>query len=307
MMLVDICQWRVEIGLFHCPLSVNNIISVQATIPNAYLILKLYLFCSVTIIILLTILPLSLILYAILQYLLFQDLPFLHDFAYLYTTFRSNMYISFESTKRTSLILCPARRKYLESFLLYYGHIYAVCLLFYTLHLQWSIYKHILLRTDIEKNPGPDQGTFKFCSWNLNSLCAYEFIRVSLIEAYNSIHTYDLIGIMETHLDSTIDESKLSLNGYSFMKSNHPKNVKRGGVGLYVRDSFPTRERLDLVTLPECIVCEIQLKRKKYFFVVLHRSPSQTSIEFDDFMRNFELMLFKMFAESPFSVIITGD
>ena len=112
---------------------------------------------------------------------------------------------------------------------------------------------------------------------------------------------------METHLDSTVDERKLALNGYSFMKSNHPQNVKRGGVGLYVKESFPAKNRSDLETLPECIVCEIQPNVKKYFFAVLYRSPSQTSAEFEDFTNNFELMLSKMSAENPYSVVITGD
>ena len=95
---------------------------------------------------------------------------------------------------------------------------------------------------------------------------------------------------METHLDSTVDERKLALNGYSSMKNNHPQNVKRGGAGLYVKESFPAKNRSDLETLPECIVCEIQLNGKKYFFAVLYRSPSQTSAEFEDFTNNFELI-----------------
>ena len=83
--------------------------------------------------------------------------------------------------------------------------------------------------------------------------------------------------------------------------------MKRGGVGLYVKDSLPTTERIDLVTLPECVVCEIQINRKKYFFVVIYRSPSQDEDEFDNFAINFELMLSKMHAENPFCVVITGD
>ena len=77
-----------------------------------------------------------------------------------------------------------------------------------------------------------------FCSWNLNSICAHDFTRVSLIEAYNSVHNYDLIGIVETHLDSTIDESKLNLDGYSFFKKNHPQNIKRGVLGSTIKNHF---------------------------------------------------------------------
>ena len=99
----------------------------------------------------------------------------------------------------------------------------------------------------------------------------------------------------------------MALDGYTFIQSNHPHDVKRGGVGLYIKESLASRSRSDLVTLPECIVCEIQSNRKKYFFVVIYRSPSQDQGEFDDFMINFELLLSKINAENPFCVIITGD
>ena len=127
------------------------------------------------------------------------------------------------------------------------------------------------------------------------------------MEAYNSVYNYDLIGIVETHLDTTVDESKLAIDGYTFIKSNQPQNLKRGGVGLYIKETFPAKERSDLETLPECIVCEIQIKRKKYFFTVLYRSPSQSQAEYEEFTKNFDLMLSKMAAENPYCVIITGD
>ena len=71
--------------------------------------------------------------------------------------------------------------------------------------------------------------------------------------------------------------------------------------------SLPSKNRPDLVTLPECVVCEIQLNKKKYFSVVIYRSPSQNQNEFDNFTINFELLLSKLHAENPFCVIITGD
>ena len=91
------------------------------------------------------------------------------------------------------------------------------------------------------------------------------------------------------------------------MRSNHPENVKRGGVGLYEKESFPAKNRADLVTLPECIVCEIQLNRKKYFFAILYRRPSQAADEFETLINNFDVMLSRMKAKNPYSVIITGD
>ncbi len=63
----------------------------------------------------------------------------------------------------------------------------------------------------------------------------------------------------------------------------------------------------DLVTLSECIVFEIQANRKKYFFAIIYRSPSQNQIEFDDFTLNFELLISKLAAENPFCVVVSGD
>ena len=185
------------------------------------------------------------------------------------------------------------------------AHFQIVCAACYILQAQWFILRIILLSGDIELNPGPE--TLDFCCWNLNSIFAYDFLRVPLIKAYNSIYNYDLIGIVETHLDSTIDECRLSLDGYSLHKSNHPQKVKRGGVGLYVKDSLPSKNHLDLVTLSECIVCELQVNRRKYFFVVIYESPSQDQSEFNNFTTNFELMVSKLLAENPHCMIITGD
>ena len=97
---------------------------------------------------------------------------------------------------------------------------------------------------------------------------------MSLLEAYNTVYSYDLIGIVETHLDGNIDIEKLNLNGYYFINSNHPQNRKRGGVGLYIKESFPCRRGSDLEILPECIVSEFHINRRKHFFAVLYRSPS---------------------------------
>ena len=67
------------------------------------------------------------------------------------------------------------------------------------------------------------------------SISAHDSTRVSIIEAYHSVHNYDLIGIVETHFDCSIDESKLTLDGYSFFKNNHPQNIKSGVLATSIR------------------------------------------------------------------------
>ena len=218
------------------------------------------------------------------------------------------LYVIAELLKRIPFgVIILVRHKYFAFKELHcqYAYLNIACITYYVLHIQWSVFRNILLSGDVETNLGPE--TLDFCFLNLNSITAHDFLRVLLIEAYNSVLNYDLISIVETHLDSTIDKDRLALDCYSFIKANHPQNVKRGGVGLYIKYSLPSKSRSDLVTLPECIVYEIQLNRKNYYFVVAYRSPSQNQTEFDNFTIDFELMLSKMYAENPFCVIITGD
>ena len=304
MMPVEMKQWRVTIGSFH--VSINSLCSPCKTFrPFSFIsrVLCLYRFCCCFIAISIVVLPFVLILQFFAMHFAATQMGFLPLFAHAHQCVKTVLYIFVELVKRILLASLVAVRK--RSFHSHYAYFHIACVACYALHIGWLILRIILLSGDVETNPGPE--SLDFCCWNLNSIIAYDFLRVSLIEAYNSVYDYDLIGIVETHIDSTVDEDRLSLDGYTFIKENHPQNVKRGGVGLYVRDSLPSKNRSDLVTLPECVVCEIQLNRKKYFFVVVYRSPSQDQSEFDNFTVNFELLLSKLHAENPFSVIVTGD
>ena len=78
------------------------------------------------------------------------------------------------------------------------------------LGIYWFFNSILLLKSDIEANPGPE--THNFCTWNLNSIIAYDFIRAPLLEACNLVYNYDLIGIVEAYLDNTIYENRMAIN-----------------------------------------------------------------------------------------------
>ena len=61
------------------------------------------------------------------------------------------------------------------------------------------------------------------------------------------------------------------------------------------------------MTVHECVVCEIQVNNKNYFFIVVYRSPNQDQSDFNNFTINFELLFSKLYAEDPYCVIIMGD
>ena len=88
--------------------------------------------------------------------------------------------------------------------------------------------------------------------------------------------------------------NKLSLNPKKtgFMIIGHPLKTKNLALPEMLKLNNSDIKRVD---------------KKKYFFAVIYRNPSQNQTEFDDFTINFELLLSKMAAENPFCVVITGD
>ena len=92
------------------------------------------------------------------------------------------------------------------------------------------------LSNDVGLNLGPKKDSskcnFSIAHWNLKSIAAQSFAKLSQLEAYNKFHRYDLIFLSETWWDSTtfIDSSDLSLNGYNLHRFHDPDSVKKGGV-----------------------------------------------------------------------------
>ena len=175
---------------------------------------------------------------------------------------------------------------------------------------HWLSFVLILLSNDIEFNPGPlfQNSFFTFMSWNLNSLAKNDFQRISLIEAHNSVYNYDLISLCETSLNDNVELPESLLEDYTFEPANHPSNTRRGGVGLLYKTSLPVIIRKDL-SFPESIVAELKFGKKKVFFTVLYRSPSNdhNSAEFQNFLSDFKNLYLKIKAENPFASYFAGD
>ena len=90
----------------------------------------------------------------------------------------------------------------------------------------------LLLSGNIETNPGPKPGylnSFSFCHWNLNSIAAHNFIKMSALQAFNAINRFDIICLSETYLDNSYhtDYDQLTFPGYNLI---NPNNIKRRGV-----------------------------------------------------------------------------
>ena len=90
----------------------------------------------------------------------------------------------------------------------------------------------ILQHGDTEPNPGQrgkHSQYFSFCHWNLNSLPARNYAKVLLLQAFNTLHKFELIYLSETYLDSSIstEEKSLIIDGYALLCADHPSDTKK--------------------------------------------------------------------------------
>ena len=97
--------------------------------------------------------------------------------------------------------------------------------LFYTFifinYLIWCS-SLILLSGDIKNQSrshfSPEQW-FSVCHWNLNSIPAHNYAKLSLLSAYNLVHSFDIICLSETYLNSEtpLNDARLELVGHDHL------------------------------------------------------------------------------------------
>jgi hypothetical protein len=140
------------------------------------------------------------------------------------------------------------------------------------------IIPQLLLKcNDIEQNPGPTpavtQTEFNFCHFNARSILSQD--QVSKVSKYDELcamaaaNSFDLIGVSETWLDQSIDDSQLVVPGYS-NPLRRDRSRQGGGVMVYLSESVPAKRRVDL-ELPNLeIVCvEVQTMNALVLFSIV--------------------------------------
>ena len=172
----------------------------------------------------------------------------------------------------------------------------------------WHVFYLIILSGDTEENPGPKLNSFQkldICRWNLNSIAAHNFIKLSLLIGYNSTHKYDIRCLFETYLDSStvFSDDSLELPGYNL---DHSMNTKREGVCVYYK-SYLLLKVLNMKHLQECLNIEFSIGLKICRLISLYRSPSQNREEFNTFLDNLESNLETASLSNPFLTILIGD
>ena len=194
----------------------------------------------------------------------------------------------------------------IESSLLFYHYFESAYISLFTL-----LYLFALLQChgDIELNPGPKKlrnKSLSVCHWNLNSLTAHNYSKLTQLKAYTSMYKHDFICLLETYLDSSTPHSLLEIDGYNLIRADHPDNIKRGGVCIYYKESLPVRV-LSSPYLKEALLLEMIENNKKIIVSVIYCSPRQSNREFNSFLSSFEQLLSEISKRKLTVSIITGD
>ena len=123
--------------------------------------------------------------------------------------------------------------------------------------------QYIFIHLHCKLNPGPKYSSLTFYHWDLNGLTAPDSIKISLLQVYILQHNYDIICLLETFLNSSIEsnDDMISIDGYNLRRSDHPSHSKRGGVCIYYKKHILLFKRDDICTLDNCLVTEIRSKR----------------------------------------------
>ena len=94
------------------------------------------------------------------------------------------------------------------------------------------------------KGPKPSScDEVSICHWNLNRISGHNFIKIYLLRAYISTHTFDMLCLLETYLDSSTssDGDNLTIPDYDLYRVDHPSNVKHGEVCIYYKKFLPLK------------------------------------------------------------------
>ena len=90
------------------------------------------------------------------------------------------------------------------------------------IHYIWLSATIVRLSGDIEENLGPKRNSnqsFSICYWNLNSIIAHNYLKISFFRAYISVHNSNVVCISETYPDPTtaLDDKNLEIAGYNWI------------------------------------------------------------------------------------------
>ena len=113
----------------------------------------------------------------------------------------------------------------------------------------------------------PTSRGFKMAFVNITSLTKYiDELRILMIDKIP-----DVLAINETHLDSSIPDKTVKIQGYEIIRCDRKRDG--GGVALYIRSNINFKDRQDLVNELEAVCVDIHKPNSKPFTIITCYRP----------------------------------
>jgi len=140
----------------------------------------------------------------------------------------------------------------------------------------------VLLSNDVELNPGPENHELALFHLNVRS------IRNKRSDVDCLVHEYHVISISESHLDESIPNSALVIDGFHEPVSRD-RNCFGGGVMVYVSNKIHYNRRLDLeFENIEAIWIEIKFPKYILLMCTVYRPEGNVNPFSDNFQSSIE-------------------
>ena len=162
---------------------------------------------------------------------------------------------------------------------------YTICCMCFSCLFVCSLFFFFICTGDSERNPGARKKQYlynlSFCYWNLNSIAAHNFSKLSLLEAYDIPRKLDMICLSETLLDSSIPSNyeRLYNKAYKLIRADNPSHSKKSSVGIYYKEVLAVCS-VEVKSLNECIMFEVYIKKKEDIWSHYHLVKHKMSLTF---------------------------
>ena len=133
------------------------------------------------------------------------------------------------------------------------------------------------------------------------NICSLRY-KIDELRLLQRICGFDILGISETHLDSSVPDNFLQIDGLQLIRRDRTK-CKGGGVALYYAEHLTAVHRKDLLAKDiEAIWIQVKLPVLTTLFSVVYRSELETP----NFFENFHGVLEKAWLKTD-SIFVLGD
>ena len=131
--------------------------------------------------------------------------------------------------------------------------------------------------------------SFSYCHWNLNSIGAHNFIKMSLLQVWNAIQRFYITCLSGTYLENShdSDDDQLYFPGHNLIWPDNPKDIQWRRSWIYYRENLPIKV-INVNILNQYLVCELSFGSCCDCLVNIYQIPSKFSIEYNTLLLSFK-------------------